>query len=122
MCGDPAQSIERARDGIRRALKQWNAANLESIEASCLLLQESAAALKTAVDLLSQGKAGAANGLQPAILGLRRDISAMSRLVDACAAIHRGLTLRVVGALPPYDASGQTAAEPQAAPEHVLVG
>ena len=122
MSGDPGDAIERARNGVRRALEHWNAADGKSIEVSQQSLQESVAALKTAIDLLKQGNARGANGLQPAIRSLRRDISAMIRLVDACAAIHRGLTLRLVGALPPYDATGQTAGELQTVPEHALVG
>ncbi|HUO28981.1 MAG TPA: hypothetical protein VMU80_07180 [Bryobacteraceae bacterium] len=122
MSGDPGHAIERARHSVRQALKQWDASDVERIEASRQQLQESVVALKTAIDLLKQGNAGAANGLQPAIRALRRDISAMIRLVDACAAIHRGLTLRLVGALPPYDAAGRTAGVPEASPEHALVG
>jgi hypothetical protein len=61
-----------------------------------------------AIDLLRNGDSTMTEGLQPAIATLRRDISTMIRLVDACSAFQRGLALRMGGAPTNYDASGKT--------------
>lgn len=111
MPGDPPQWIDRARHGVREALQQWNAADLESVQESRKLLEQSAGALKVAIDLLRNGDSNMTMDLQPVIAKLRRDISTMIRLVDASAAFHRGISIRLGGPLPVYDASGKTVAE-----------
>jgi len=122
MADGPRQSIEHARRGVRKALQQWNAADLNSIGESRVLLEQSVTDIKLAIELLRNGDTTMANGLQPSIASLRRDISTMTRLVDACSAFHRGLSLRLGGALPAYDASGMPVKEPEIRPAHGLVG
>ncbi|MGA3040329.1 MAG: hypothetical protein ABSF54_05990 [Bryobacteraceae bacterium] len=122
MPAGPDQSIDVARRCVRKALQQWNAADLKSVEASRKLLEESVTALKMAIDLLRNGDSTMTSGLQPAIASLRRDISTMIRLVDACSAFHRRTLLREVGALPPYDASGKTVGAPYVPPAGGVIG
>lgn len=109
----PMQWIEQARRGVRKARQQWNAADLKRIADSRNLLEQSVTALKIAIDLLRNGDSSTTNELRPAIASLRRDISTMIHLVDACSAFHRGMSLRRGGVVPPaYDASGKTIKEP----------
>jgi len=122
MTDGPAQWIEQARLRVRQALQQWNAADLNRVHESRQLLQQSANALKMAIDLLCNGDSSANRSLQPAIVSLRRDISTMIRLVDACSAFHRRTLLREVGALPPYDASGKTVGAPYVPPAGGVIG
>ena len=89
----PMQWIEQARRGVRKARQQWNAADLKRIADSRNLLEQSVTALKIAIDLLRNGDSSTTNELRPAIASLRRDISTMIRLVDACSAFHRGMSL-----------------------------
>jgi hypothetical protein len=122
MTDGPAQWIEQARLRVRQALQQWNAADLNRVHESRQLLQQSANALKMAIDLLCNGDSSANRSLQPAIVSLRRDISTMVRLVDACSAFRRGISSGQGGALPVYDASGKTVREPDILPAHGVIG
>ena len=106
MAASLVQCIAHARRRVRLARQQWNAADLKRVEESRKLLEQSVTALKMAVDLLRNGDSTMTSGLQSAIASLRRDISMMLRVVDACSAFHRGMALRLGGALPAYDASG----------------
>jgi hypothetical protein len=122
MPASPVQWIADAGCRVRLARQQWNAADLKTVEESRKLLEQSVTALKMAIGLLRKGDSTMTSGLQPAIASLRRDISTMIRLVDACSAFHRGMSLRLGGALPAYDASGKTVGEPNTLPAHGVVG
>lgn len=122
MSASPSHSIERAQCLVRQSLQRWNAADLENVEQSRKLLEQAVPALRTAIDLLRKGDAGMTRGLQPAIASLRRDISTMIRLVDACSAFRRGLALRTDGALTNYDASGNTVGAADTQPVHGVMG
>ena len=118
----PTQLIAQASRSARAALRQWKATDLESVHHSRSLLQQAAADLKTAIDLLRAGVSDMTSDFQPSIVSLRRDISTMVRLVDACAAFHRGLSPRAAGIAPAYDASGQTVGEHDSVPAQGVLG
>lgn len=122
MPGAPTQWIDRAQSCVRQALERWNPTDLKNVEDSRKLLEQSVAALKLAIDLLRSGDAKMTIGLQPAIVALRRDISTMIRLVDACSAFRRGISFRLGGTPPAYDASGKTVGEPEGVPAHGVTG
>jgi len=122
MAAGPKQWVDDARRGVRCALQQWNPADLKGIEQCRKLLEQSANALRVAIDLLRNGDSTMATGLQPLISGLRRDISTMIRLVDACSAFRRGMALRHGVALSAYDASGKAVGEPVGLSAHGVVG
>jgi hypothetical protein len=122
MPSGPSQWIDHARLCVKQALQRWNAADLASIDDSRQLLEQSVTAVKMAIDLLRNGDLTVTGRLQPAIASLRRDISTMVRLVDACSAFNRGLTLRLGAALPPYDATGKTVGDVGADSVHGVVG
>jgi hypothetical protein len=111
MTAGPANCIDLARRGVRQALRQWNAADLKRVGESRKLLEHSVTALQMAIDMLRNGDSTMTRNLQPAIAGLRRDISTLIRLVDACSAFHRGVALRHGSALPAYDSSGKAVGE-----------
>jgi hypothetical protein len=75
-----------------------------------------------AIDLLRNGDSTMARSPQPAIAGLRRDISTMIRLVDASSAFQRGRALRHGSALPAYDAAGKAVGEPHSWAAQGVVG
>jgi hypothetical protein len=122
MSASPGHSIDHAQRLVRQSLQRWNAANLESVEESRKLLEQAVSALRMAIDLLRKGDSAMTKGLQPAIASLRRDISTMIRLVDACSAFQRGLSVRMGGALPNYDASGKTVGAADTPPAHGVMG
>ena len=101
------QLIHRSRRCLRVALRHWKATDLKRINECRRLLKEAVSSLEAAIHLL-QHAATVPDGLPAVIAGLRCDISIMIRLVDACGAFHRGITLAGRGAGPSYDRSGQT--------------
>jgi hypothetical protein len=118
---DPAHLIDHARHCVRVALRQWKPTDLQRVHASRSLLEQSVSDLKTAIELLRGGTATVTTEYQPIILNLRQDITSMIRLVDACTAFHRGISLRR-GTDPSYDASGQTIKDPDAVPVDGVIG
>ena len=119
---DPAQLIDHARRCVCQAVQQWNAADFKRVSNSRRLLEQSVADIRMGIDLLRNGASTMTNDFQPMIVALRRDISMMVRLVDACSAFHRGLALRRGGVAPAYDATGRTIGDPGGLPPHGVIG
>jgi len=106
MC-EASEQIGHARFCVRRAAKEWRAADLKSEQMALALLEESATDLKTAIVLLAVKRATMAGELQASIASLRRDVRVMIRIVDAQATFRPGQACHRSGYQTSYDGSGK---------------
>lgn len=112
MSPDTATShLERARRGIRKALAQWNAADLESVEQSRELLVVAAGDLHIFENAVRAGDFPPTPELCTTILAVKQEVIEATRVVDACVAFYRGLAARTGGAPPVYNSEGCIAEE-----------
>jgi hypothetical protein len=85
------EQIRRARDLVRTAADQWDAANLSTIANSVSVLESSADSLTAASRILNGPPEIAGNEMRASLLGLKTDSDRLQRLVDASAAFLRHL-------------------------------
>jgi len=104
--------LERARLEIRQALSGWDAADLPRVENSCQLLSAAAGDLRLFESAVRAGDVPATAELCSTLLAVKKEVIEATRVVDACAAFHRGLAARTGGAPPVYNAEGCIAEEP----------
>jgi hypothetical protein len=102
----PVERIAQARACVRQALDQWDATDLVRVEECLNLLRRSVGHLEDGMDRLRQESARPPSNVASSVAALRRDIARMVRVVDACSAFKRGLSLHSGVAAPCYDASG----------------
>ena len=105
------EHLERARQGIRQVLAQWDAADLPKVVKCCQLLSTAAGDLRLFENAVRDGKVAATPELCSAILAVKQDVVQATRVVDACVAFHRGLAARTGDAPPVYNAEGCIADE-----------
>ena len=98
--------LNRARLGIRRAMESWNAADLERVEQCCRLLSEAVGDLRVFESAVRKGEVPPSEALCAALLAVKQDVARATRVVDACAAFHRGLAASSGEAPPVYNAEG----------------
>jgi hypothetical protein len=103
--------LEHARSGIRQALSQWDAADLDRVEDSRALLVTALADLRFFESAVRSGAVALTDELCTTILAVKQDVAQTTRVVDACVAFYRGLEARTGGAPPVYDAEGRIAGE-----------
>jgi hypothetical protein len=103
--------LERARAGIRRALAEWNAADLARVEQSRELLTAAVGEMRIFEHAVQSGDVPPTAELYSTILAAKAEVVQATRVVDACVAFHRGLTALSGGAPPVYNAGGQIAGE-----------
>ncbi len=111
----PASSnahLERARDGIREALAQWDAADLPKVQKSCQLLAAAASDLRIFESVVRSGDIPHTPELCTTLLAVKQEVMQATRVVDACVAFHRGLAARTGDAPPVYNAEGCITEEP----------
>ena len=106
-----AQRLHRGRAGIRQAMAQWNAADLEAVEESRRLLAAAVEDMRAFESAARNGGVTPTDGLRTTLLAAQREIVQATRVVDACVAFHRGLAARMGAATPGYDAAGHAACE-----------
>jgi hypothetical protein len=116
----PFERIQSARKAVQCAFDAWDAANLDQIHACRSLLDDSVADLSAAADSVSAGPERLPAEARPVLADLKRNVTMMLRVVDACAAFQRGLALQRGQADPNYNASGLTGAEERSGPEVTL--
>jgi len=97
--------VAGALAGVRQALAEWDATDLERIERSNGMIQSAIAVLREFQASLQNGQA-AQPGNRPALLEIQREATRMCSVVDHCLAFQRGLMLRLGHAAPGYGASG----------------
>lgn len=120
--GGAGALLEKAHHRVQAALQGWKPTDMHRIAETRDLLQQSVFDLKTAIELLRCETSDVNQDFQPRIVSLRRDITSMISLVDACASFHRGLALRRGASTPVYNASGQTVGECESGPSEEVVG
>jgi len=103
--------LERARSGIRQALAQWNAVDLDGVENSRELLVAALGDLRIFESAVRAGVVPPTDDLHSSIRAVKQEVAQATRVVDACVAFHRGLSARTGGAPPVYNAEGQIADE-----------
>jgi hypothetical protein len=104
--------LERARSGIRQALAQWNAADLEQVEESRELLVAAAVDLRVFETAVGAGDVPHTAELYSTILAVKQEVVQATRVVDTCVAFYRGLAARTGDAPPVYNAEGHIEEEP----------
>ena len=85
------EQIRRARDLVRTAADQWDAASLSTIGNSVSALESSVGSLTAAAGIMNGSHEMAGNEMRASLLGLKTDADRLQRLVDASAAFLRGL-------------------------------
>jgi hypothetical protein len=108
---EPTARLERARAGIRQALAQWDASDLERLEGSRTLLAEAVGDLRFFENAVRTGSVAHTAELQSTILAVKHEVVQATKVVDAGVAFFRGLQARTGGAPPVYDAAGRIADE-----------
>jgi hypothetical protein len=99
--------LQRARSGIRQALEQWNAADLDQVDSSRELLAGAVADLRFFESAVRAGDVTPSDELRDTLIQVKREVAQATRVVDACVAFHRGLAARLGGATPGYNAEGR---------------
>jgi hypothetical protein len=102
--------LERARSGIRKALAEWNAADLERVEHSRQLLVKALDDMRVFENAVRSGEIPPTADLYSTLLAVKGEVAQATRVVDACVAFHRGL-MALSGAPPVYNAEGKIAEE-----------
>lgn len=110
----PAKSanahLERARSGIRKALAEWNAADLDRLEHSRQMLVDALNEMRVFEDAVRSGEIPPTADLYSTLLAVKGEVAQATRVVDACVAFHRGL-MALSGAPPVYNSKGRIAEE-----------
>ena len=106
-----AGRLQRARSGIRQALAQVDAADLQRVENSRELLVAAVTDMRHFESAVRAGEISPTADLYATLLAVKQEITQATRVVDACVAFHRGLAARTGGAPPIYDAEGHIAGE-----------
>ena len=101
------ERVEQARAGIRRVIQQWNPADLDRADASRLALEQCVSCMSEFSQALQSGSVVVTAELRNTLLALKLEIAQVTRLVDACAAYHRGLAASLGVGNPGYDAAGR---------------
>jgi hypothetical protein len=109
--GQANAHLERARAGIRRALTEWNAADLARVDQSRELLAAAAGEMRIFENAVRSGDVPPTAEVYAAVRAAKVEVGRVTRVVDACVAFHRGLAALSGGAPPVYNADGQIAGE-----------
>jgi hypothetical protein len=115
------EQLDQARILVQQAIKQWNPADLDRLDACRVLLEQAVASISDFETGIRQGIVTPSPDTRPTLLILKRDICRVARMVDAGAAFYRGLAARLGNATPGYDAGGRLFSEAPAM-EHELHG
>lgn len=103
------ERLQLARTSVQQALDQWNPVDLDRVEASRCLLEESLSALRDVAEIVREGSVRVNPGFRDTVAIIKKDIVRATRLVDAGAAFHRGLASRLGPSDTSYDAAGKIA-------------
>ena len=87
--------LSDARAGVRLALDEWDATDLSRIYRCNALIESAISALQQFQSTLLTGGSSTQAGTRLTISELAHDAERMSRVVDACLAFRRGLSLQL---------------------------
>ena len=106
-----AGHLERARTGIRAAMANWDASDLERIGNSSRMLSDAVEDMRLFESAARLGQIPVSQELYSTIVTVKQEISQATSVVDACVAFHRALAARMGEATSTYNAEGQFAEE-----------
>jgi hypothetical protein len=105
----PLQRIRDIRGHVRSALDLTKAATLADLTRASESLHNAAAELQSLqTDFRATGIADRDGRFRAEVALLKRDTAAAGRVIDAGAALHRGLALRLAGAATVYSPDGSS--------------
>jgi len=114
--------VRIARVSVRRATRSCGGADMQGLERVLHLLEAAAGAMRQAEAGIRSGLLDEAFELRRQASLLKREIACMMRAVDGCAALCRGLSLRLGCAAPAYTPQGLPAAAAPGSGECELLG
>jgi hypothetical protein len=96
MQGRPAaECIHFARANIRQASQVCRGADLSRLQLALNLLESAAVEMRKAEADVRSGHPGDRDALCRETAQLKREVSAIMRMIDGCAAVCRGLSVRL---------------------------
>ena len=99
-------------ESVRQALDTWQATDLTRIADAQGLLENAVDHLRNAARELERNPHESPRELRELAAVLRRDVSRVARVVDACTAFQNGLAVRIGAAGVAYQPSGAAAPPP----------
>ena len=96
MLGRPAaESVRIARASIRQASQLCRGADLDRLQRALDFLESAAAGMREAEAQVRSGPPADAAGICREAALLKRDVAGMIRAIDSCAALCRGISVRL---------------------------
>jgi hypothetical protein len=114
--------VQIARANVRLATQVCGTADRASLERTLNLLETTAAPLRQAEAELRSGPLHDPAGLRREIALLKREITGMLRIIDGCAAVCRGLSMRLGGTALAYTPQGRMVIAPSSSAACELQG
>jgi hypothetical protein len=106
--------VRAARANIRLAAQTCGTADIASLQRSLNLLEIAALEMRRAETDVHSGMLKDTGELQLEIAKLKREIAGLMRVIDGCAALCRGLSVRLGGTAVAYTPQGRPVASPPA--------
>jgi len=106
------EHIRMARANVRRATQMCGAANRKALERALQLLESAAGEMRQAEAGVRSGRPNDPAGVRRESALLKRETAVMMRAIDGCAAVCRGLSMRLGCTAPAYTPQGRPAAAP----------
>lgn len=110
----PVDCIRIARANLRQAIEACGAADVNGLPRMLAFLETAAAEVTRAESAMRSGLRETPADMRRQAAGLKQDIACMFRVIDGCAALHRGRTLRLDGTPLSYTRYGRPVAAPPA--------
>ncbi|MGA1996703.1 MAG: hypothetical protein ABSH45_13065 [Bryobacteraceae bacterium] len=111
--GDPAPSagaetLSRTLERLRQAREACRTADRARLLEALDILRTASAEFEAWAQQIRRGPAPAAGPLRSGLVRVKREVASFLRLVDACAAVERGLSARFGAAALAYSPNGCT--------------
>ena len=100
--------IRSARANLRAALGNCGKTEPRALERVLQLLQQAAGEMRLAEAEIRAGRTAGIVEIRRESAALKREIACMMRAIDGCAALYRGLSVRLEGAPLAYTCQGRT--------------
>ena len=107
--------VRMVRANVRQATRMCGAADPARLQGAIDLLEVAAAGMRRAEAEARSNMPGDPAELRRESALLKREIASMTRVIDGCAALRRGLGVRLGGAALTYTSQGRTVTAPPSA-------
>jgi len=107
--------VRAARVALRQAIQTCGSADLAGLQRAVRLLETVAGEMQFAEAAVQSSSPGDPAGLRLETSQLKTEVAWALRVIDGCAALHRGLSIRLVGSTSGYTAQGHAVAASSAA-------